>query len=218
VSMFSRALLAGTVALGAVFATPGHAQTTQPGLVPGTGQINPSGAPHPPSATSTPPVADQEAVRAALMMPNPGTISTGEPPNASGKAQPEATGKGIAAGEGPGPIASTIETKPAKFSHRNDAIDHTPTMAMPFRLDDAQRRQIVQAVMAESTPALSGARDFKPADAVPFSLAANIHPLPAGLDSIVDMRGLDYMRSKDKVYLISTTTADPIVVDVLPAK
>lgn len=216
--MIRRSLFAGTVAFGVAFAAPTHAQTTQPGFVPGTGQINPGGAPHPPSATPAPPIADHEAVRAALLMPDPGTISTGEQPNTSGKPQPETTGKGITAGEAPGPIASTMQTKPAKFSHRNDVIDHTPTMAMPFRLDDAQRKQIVQAVMSESTPAFSGTRDFKAADVVPFSLAGNIHPLPEGVRDLPDMGGLAFLRSKNKIYLISTTTADPVVVDVLAAK
>jgi hypothetical protein len=218
VPMIQRSLLAGAVALATVFAPLVHAQTTQPGFVPDTGQINPGGAPHPPSASPSLPIADQEAVRAALLTPDPGTISTGEQPNAAGKPQPETTGKGITAGETPGPIASTMQTKPAKFSHRNDAIDHTPTMAMPFRLDDAQRKQIVQAVLSESTPAFSGTRDFKPADVVPFSLAGSIHPLPEGVRDLPDMGGLAFLRSKNKVYLISTTTADPIVVDVLAAK
>jgi hypothetical protein len=210
-----------TVALSASLAVSlAQAQNkpANPAMVPETGQINP-GAPHqPPSATPTPPIASHEDVRAALLMPDPRTISTGEQPDASGKAQPETNGKGITSGEQPGPIGSTLQTKPAKFSHRNDAIDHTPTMAMPYKLDAKQRQQVFQAVMAEKAPAPSETRNFNPADALPYSLVRDIHPLPQSLHDLPSLSGLDYMKGKDKIYLVSSTTAVPIVVDILDGK
>jgi hypothetical protein len=217
VHMRPRTLLMATVALSALLTAP-LAQAQNMPANPQTGQINP-GAPHqPPSATPTPPIASHEDVRAALMMPDPGTISTGEQPDASGKAQPETNGKGITNGEQPGPIASTLQTKPAKFSHRNDAIDHTPTMAMPFKLDAKQRQQVFQAVMADKTSAPAESRNFKPADALPYSLTQDLHPLPQSLHDLPSLSGLDYMKGKDKIYLVSSATAVPIVVDIFDGK
>jgi len=186
------------------------------GFDPNTGQINQGAAHLPPAPTPPIPRANQEDVRAALLTPDPGTISLGEEPNASGTPQPETTGKGITAGEQAGPIASQLQTKPAKFSHRNDAIDHTPIMGMPFKLDPEQRQQIVQAVMKGEGPAAT--QDFNPADAVPYSMAASVRPLPLSLDSMRGLAGLAYLKGKDKVYLVSTATAVPIVVDVLEGK
>ena len=219
--MIVRTLLASTVAVGTLLAAVSHAQdrpTTQPGFVPDTGQINSGHAPQPPSASPSRPIADPAEVRAALMMPDPGTISLGEDPNAGGAPQLATTGKGITGGEQPGPIGSTMQTKPAKFSRRNALIDHTPTMAMPLRLDEAQRQQIVQAIASEKEPALDAAQAFKPADAVPFAFAAQIHPLPESVRSMPGLGFLAYLKGKDRVYLVTTRTADPIVVDILDGK
>ena len=215
--MVARTLLLGTAALAVLLTAPlAHAQDK--GFNPDTGQINQGAAHLPPAPTPPIPRANQEDVRAALLMPNPGTISLGEEPNAGGTPQPQTSGKGITSGEQPGPIASQLQTKPAKFSHRNDAIDHTPTMGMPFKLDPQQRQQIVQAVMAEKTEGAAATKDFDPADAVPYSMAASVHPLPLSLDSMPTLAGLAYLKGNDKVYLVSTRTAVPIVVDVLAGK
>jgi hypothetical protein len=220
--MNPRPLLAGTVACAVLFTAPAYAQDTSSrdqGFVPDTGQINPGSAPHPWStAARQPAFANPTEVRAALTMRDPGTISLGEEPNASGKPQPETTGKGITSTEEPGPIGSTMQTKPAKFSHRNDVLDHTPIMGWPTVLDTQQRQQIVQAVRSQSMPAAAVTKDFKPADVVPYAFTAQVQPLPDSLRGAPDLRGIAYMRSKDKVYLVTTTTADPIVVDVLDGK
>jgi hypothetical protein len=216
IRMLPRILLTGTLALGAVLTAPlAHSQDR--GSVPQTGQINPGAAHQPPSAKPPAPIADREEVRAALMMPDPGTISLGEQPNTSGKAQPETTGKGITSVEQPGPIASTLQTKPAKFSHRNDAIDHTPVMGMPFKLDAQQRQRVFQAVMSNDTPSAE-AQNFKPADALPYPVTLKVRPLPLSLTDMPSLAKLDYLKSKDKVYLVTAATATPIVVAILDGK
>ena len=220
--MLSRTLLLGTIAVATLLTAPlAYSENTPPsadkGFVPGTGQINKGSAHLPPAPTPPTPLADREDVRAALLMPEPGTISVGEQPDASGKAQPETTGKGLTSGEQAGPIGSTLQTKPAKFSHRNDAIDHTPTMGMPFKLDQQQRQQIVQAVASNNTAGTSG-QDFKPADALPYALAANIQPLPESVGKMPTLARLGYLKGNDRVYLVTTATAVPIVVDVLDGK
>lgn len=221
--MLPRTLLLGTVALAALLNAPlaysdNTPATADKGFVPGTGQINQGAAHLPPAPTPPIPRANQEDVRAALLMQNPGAISLGEEPNASGTPQPETTGKGLTSGEQAGPIGSQLQTKPAKFSHRNDAIDHTPIMGMPFKLDAQQRQQIAQAVMAEKTEGAATTEEFNPADAVPYSMSKSVHPLPLSLDSMPSLAGLAYLKGKDKVYLVSTRTALPIVVDVLDGK
>jgi hypothetical protein len=220
--MPSRTSILGAVALAALLTAPAYSDdrpaTAAKGFNPGTGQINNGAAHLPPAPTPPTPLADREDVRAALLMPDPGTISVGEQSDASGKSQPETTGKGITNVEQAGPIGSTMQTKPAKFSHRNDAIDHTPTMGMPFNLDAQQRQQIVQAVMAKKTEDAVVTKEFKPADAVPYSMAASVHPLPLSLDSMPRLAGLAYLKGKDKVYLVTTRTAVPIVADVLDGK
>lgn len=215
--MIARPFLTSTLALGALLAAPlVHAQDK--GFVPDTGQINQGAAHLPPAPTPPIPRADQEDVRAALLMPNPGKISLGEEPNASGTPQPETTGKGLTSGEQPGPIASQMHTKPAKFSHRNDAIDHTPTMGMPYKLDAQQRQRVFKTVMADDAPVATEMQNFNPADALPYSMAKDIRPLPLSLQDMRSLDKLDYVKSKDKVYLLSSTTAVPIVVDILDGK
>src|SRR5260370_699433 len=49
----------------------------------------------------------------------------------------------------PGPIGATMQTMPAKFSHRNDLLDHMPVVAWPLPLDEQQRQQIYKAVMED---------------------------------------------------------------------
>lgn len=221
--MSPRSIFIATAALAILLAnSPAYSQdkagSADQGFVPETGQINRGAAHQPPSATPTPPIAEREEVRAALLMPDPGTISVGEQPNASGKSQPETTGKGITSVEQPGPIGSTLQTKPAKFSHRNDAIDHTPSMGMPFKLDPKQRQQVFQAMMSDKTSATAETRDFNPADALPYSLVRDIHPLPESIRGMPSLRGLGYMKAKDKVYLVTEATAVPIVADILDGK
>jgi hypothetical protein len=213
--MVFRALLMATAAFGLAVASPSARSQTAPSpSARAAGQLNQGAADQPPSATPPAPIADHEDVRAALLMADPGTISTGGSPDASGTAQPGTTGTGITGGEGPGPIGSTMQTKPAKFSHRNDAIDHTPTMGMPFRLDAQQRERVFQAVMADDAPTLQN-RNFKPADALPYALTSYVRPLPLSLDDMPGLKKLDYIKGKNAVYLVTDATAIPIVVDIL---
>jgi hypothetical protein len=219
--MFSRTILAATVAAGSLLLV--HSAQSQNNVSngngafnPGTGQINSGGDKVVPSAKPSAPIPNAKDVRAALLMQDPGTISLGEQPNPAGKAPPETTGQGITSGEGPGPIGSTMQTKPAKFSHRNDTIDHSPTMAMPFPLKPEQRQQIFKAAMADDASAAPGNVNLKPADALPYAVAMHQHPLPLSLSDMPIFDEYDYVKSKDKVYLVTAQTS--IVVDELDGK
>ena len=219
--MLSRTILMAGLAAGALLTVhPAQSQNNvsngNGAFNPGTGQINSGGDRTVPSAKPSAPIPGHEEVRAALLMQDPGTISLGEEPNAAGKAQPQTTGQGITTGEGPGPIGSTMQTKPAKFSHRNDAIDHSPIMGMPFPLKAEQRQRVFKAIMADDASAAGAALDLKPADALPYDVAAHQHPLPLSLQDMPLLSKVDYVKSKDKVYLVSAQTS--IVVDSLDGK
>src|SRR5215472_16689870 len=150
-------------------------ENTQPGFVPDTGQINPGHAAQPWSAAPPLPQSQQPAqedARAALMTPDnraPSTGQDGPPAPAGGQpssgqpngAQPNnaqansgnpAAPAGASGGPGAapsGPIGATIQTMPAKFSHRNDLLDHMPIADWPLPLNEQQRQQIYQVVMAD---------------------------------------------------------------------
>jgi hypothetical protein len=211
---------------------------TKPGFVPNTGQNNPGHAAQPWS--NAPPVPQdqqpaQEDARAALMMPDNGApsaqgaaqaagqtagqgagqgIGQGTPPAPNGAGQPnsaDASGAAASSAGPPGPIGATIQTMPAKFSHRNDLLDHMPVMAWPLPLNAQQRQQIYQAVMADKSPPAADTAKLKPANVLPFEQRRDMHPLPESLAAIDGLQGLKYMKGKDKVLLVRPSTR--IVVD-----
>jgi hypothetical protein len=202
--------------------------TTQPGFVPDTGQINPGQAAQPWSAA--PPLPQdrqpaQEDARAALMVPDNGAPSAGQGtgqgatpapsggPSNSGDASVSAgVGAAPPASSGPsGPIGATLQTMPAKFSQRNDLLDHMPMMAWPLPLNEQQRQQIYQAVMADKSPPAAEAAKLKPASSLSFEQRRDMHPLPESLAAIDGLQGLQYVKAKDKVLLVRPSTG--IVVD-----
>jgi hypothetical protein len=196
--------------------------TTDPGFVPQSGQINPGHAPAPWSATASLPQdkqPSQEQARAALMMPDPvGVVSPGQAQVAAQTSEQSTTGAGSLAAEtqsGSGPIGSTVQTAPAKYSPRNDLLDHLPMMAWPMRLDEQQRQQIYQAVMAEKSQPASNAEALKPASALSDEQARDMHPVPQSLASIEALQGLNYVKAKDKIFLVrpaTRTVVDEIVM------
>ncbi len=207
---------------------------SQPGVVPDTGQINPGHAPAPWAAA--PPLPQdaqpsQEEARAALMTPDNGAPSAGQSssqspaqspgqagnpaPNAGQPGSADVTGSAGAnggAGAAPaGPIGSTVQTMPAKFSKRNDVLDHMPIAAWPLPLNEEQRRQIYQAVMADKSPPAADAAALKPAASLSVEQRHDMHPLPESLAAIDGLQGLQYVKAKDKVLLVRPSTG--IVVD-----
>jgi hypothetical protein len=212
---------------------------TQPGFVPNTGQINPGHAAQPWS--NAPPLPQdqqpaQEDARAALMMPDNGAPSAGQGSGqGSGQESGHESGQAAAQGTPPasnsggqssganassaaapsaapvGPIGATIQTMPAKFSQRNDLLDHMPMMAWPLPLNAQQRQQIYQAVMADKSPPAADMAKLKPANVLTFEQRRDMHPLPESLTAIDGLQGLKYVKGKDKVLLVRPSTG--IVVD-----
>ncbi|HEY5167255.1 MAG TPA: hypothetical protein VII80_05565 [Pseudolabrys sp.] len=235
--MLATALAAGMIvaaplAIGQVRAEESATVPTNPGFKPDTGQINPGATKQAPSqSTEIIKIPTPAEVRAAKMMPVSTRPSLGNEPQAgaaqavSGQ-QPAAatTGAGSseiggtvstvgsgssAAAEPPpsGPIGSTGQTEPAKFSKRNDILDRVPIMAMPLPLSDQQRQQIYQAVMADKSQPAADADALAPASELSTNQALNeMHEMPASVSDIAATKGLKYVKAKNKVLLVTPST------------
>lgn len=205
-------VVAASLATGAVRAEENPAKL-DPGFVPDTGQINLGvaiqGASQSDEVIKIP---TPEETRAALLMPVSTQPSTGDAPAASattGVGSSNGNGASPASAEPPpsGPIGAIGQTLPAKFSKRNDVLDRTPVMAFPLSLSDQQRQQIYQAVMADKSQPADGADKLEPSSALTIDQALNgMHPLPADVRDIPAVKGLNYVKGKNKVLLVEPAT------------
>src|SRR5262245_61835585 len=90
------------------------------------------------------------------------------------------------------------QTVPAKFSERNAALDALPTMAFPLPLTDDQRKQIREAVSTAPVEKATGR------SAEPLPSGSDVRELPPQVtDQMPAMRNLGYVRTADKVLLVS---------------
>ena len=205
-SVAAATMVAATILTAAAQAAD-PSSTIDPGFVPDTGQINPGHAAQPWSAAPSLPHEQQPAqedARAALMMPDNGTPSAGlgtAPPQNNGGVSGSST-----AGASAGPIGATLQTMPAKFSHRNDLLDHMPVMAWPLPLNEQQRQQIYKAVMAENSQAAADATALKPGSSLSFAQRRDMHPMPEAVASMDGLQGLKFIKGKDKVLLVRPST------------
>lgn len=193
--------------------------TVDPGFVPNTGQINPGHAAEPWSdALPRAPQPSQEEARAALMAPDNGAPSAGPGSTpAPNDAEQLTTGSSSASTSAvesaapTGPIGATTQTMPAKFSQRNDVLDRVPPTAWPLPLNEEQRRQIFNSVMADGSPPAAGAAALKPGSSLSFEQTLDLHPLPGAVADTDGLHGLQYLKGKDRVLLVRPPNG--IVVD-----
>jgi len=192
----------------AVFAQDEPRRPLNPGLVPNTGQINTGAAPQPWSKSAevdnipAPAEAWAALVQPISRQPSAGGGAT---TTGTGGQQPPASGTINASSEPPpsGPIGSFGQTIPAKFSKRNDILDHLPTMAIPLPLTQEQRKQIYDAVMAEKSQPVVGADALELASELSPNQALNgMRPLPESVRGIDGVSRLYYIKAKEKVLLI----------------
>jgi hypothetical protein len=200
---------AAILSLGAaVFAQGEPKRPINPGLVPGTGQINTGEAPRPWSQSPDTKIPTPDQAWSALVEPISRQPSAGGPPAAttgSGGQQASQPGATVASNEPPpsGPIGAFGQTIPAKFSKRNDVLDQVPIVAIPLPLTAEQRKQIYDAVMADKSQPVAGAEKLKAADELSPDQALNgMRPLPESVRAIDGVSRLYYIKSKDKVLLI----------------
>jgi len=91
------------------------------------------------------------------------------------------------------------ETTPAKFSPRNDALDHLPTMARGPALSAAQRKLIVDTVK----PGNGAPPRFAAPPATILPLGADMQPWPQDvLGQIPDLRDTKYVSLSDKILVV----------------
>jgi len=90
------------------------------------------------------------------------------------------------------------QTVPAKYSERNNKIDHLPIMAMPTGLTDAQKKNIADAVRSADTPTQQ--TSAKAAEELPWDV--EVHDIPVAAN---DMPDLKYVRTPDRILLVRPT-------------
>lgn len=172
-----------------------YANEFDPGFNPDTGQINRGFDPKVPSSNPSPPAIPSPAEARAAFFASESMASTGV--------------------GGAGPIGATPQTMPANLSKRNDTLDRLPTMAWPLGLSNQQRQRVYQAVMADKSALATDTGNLARTSVLPTQVALNeTYDFPSSLDDIARLRGLKYVKTKDKVFLVVPTNR--IVVDVIP--
>jgi hypothetical protein len=149
-------------------------------------------------------------------------------PQQSGRTEPSATNAANAhqASDGnaqptPGPALvngklnvvgapADSQSVPAKFSERNDKIDHTPIMAMRLGLTDEQKRKVVESVKSANQPVQ--ASNAKPAEELAWTV--KVHDLGASASDAA-LKSLKYVRTKDRILLVDGPNR--VVVGEVPA-
>jgi hypothetical protein len=205
-------MLSATLLAGAAFALPvtragkgagDDVAAADPGFVPDSGQINRGFDEKLPTQSRPRPIPTSAQVRAALAMPDSDQAALGGDINAT---------TGAAAASAQAPIGATGQTMPEKLSQRNDTLDRAPIMALPIGLSDAERQRIYQAAMADGMPLATDAAQLAPASELNAEQALHdIHPLPASVRGIHGVERLNYLKRKEKVFLVEPDTR--IVVD-----
>jgi len=102
------------------------------------------------------------------------------------------------------------QTVPAKFSKRNDAIDHVPVMAMQvLGFSNEQKRSIIDAVHGANPPVQS--TSAKPAEELPIGITMQDWPAAASDPAFAKMK---YVRAQDRILLVEPTNR--VVIGEIP--
>jgi hypothetical protein len=205
-------------AIGNMPATTLPAQSTNPAQ-----SVNAIGGPMAPGASSSGVAGGtahgQAQSGSSASANSPGDGATADRGQTTGKASQE-SGPGTAAAASSGmapadwPVGSVAQTAPAKFSQRNDTLDRVPMRGwFTLPLNDEQREKIFSAVMADQGAPSPGADKLAISTQVTTQQALNeMKPLPQSI-GIDHVRSLDYLKAKDKVFLVEPATR--VVVGVL---
>ena len=101
------------------------------------------------------------------------------------------------------------QTVPAKFSQRNDRVDHIPIMAMPaLGLTDAQKKAIADSVKSGGVPVQSTAA--KVSEELPWQVT--VHDLGISAQDPALAR-VKYVRAQDRILLVDAPNR--IVIGVI---
>jgi hypothetical protein len=95
-------------------------------------------------------------------------------------------------------------TTPAKVSRHNAQLDETPIMARGPQLTDAQRKLIVERVMAAGGPPPAQIEAFP---TVQLPAGVEMHPWPDDIaGQVPDIRDTKYVKLSDKVLVVRPAT------------
>ena len=179
--------------------------TSDPGFVPSTGQINLGYTSNLPSSSLAREIPSGADARAAFIASERLTYAFDHN---------ETTGAASSEAEAIAPIGASPQTIPAKFSSTNDTLDRVPIMAWPLGLSDQQRQRIYLAVMADKNAPVTDIDDLGRTSELSTQVALNeLHVLPSSIGDITQVRGLKYVKTMDKVFLV--IPANRIVVDAI---
>jgi hypothetical protein len=179
--------------------------TSDAGFVPSTGQINLGYTPKIPSSSLAREIPSGADARAAFFASERLTYAFDHN---------ETTGAASSEVDVIAPIGANPQTRPAKFSSTNDTLDRIPIMAWPLGLSDQQRQRIYLAVMADKNAPATDIDDLGRTSELPTQVALNeLHVLPSSIGNITQVRGLKYVKTMDKVFLV--IPASRIVVDAI---
>jgi len=102
------------------------------------------------------------------------------------------------------------QTIPAKFSKRNDAIDHVPVMAMQvLGFSNEQKRSIIDAVHGANPPVQS--TSAKPSEELPIGITMQDWPSAASDPAFAKLK---YVRAQDRILLVEPTNR--VVIGEIP--
>jgi len=102
------------------------------------------------------------------------------------------------------------QTVPAKFSKRNDAIDHVPIMALPaLAFSNEQKRSIIDAVRGANPPVQS--TSAKPAEELPIGITVQDWPAAASDPAFAKLK---YVRAQDRILLVEPNNR--VVIGEIP--
>jgi hypothetical protein len=143
--------------------------------------------------------------------PSGGTAHDPAPgmPGAAPAPNPPQQGAAAASSASPeGPIGSTPQTMPAKFSTANTAIDNIPLMVHPFPLQPAQKAALFDSVEQDLSPAATtgmGGRWMPPQIQAGALLPQGItaQELPDGVtNGIPELKGYQYVTVHDRIWIV----------------
>ena len=181
--------------------------STQPLL--GAGQQ----APLPATDNMRPETKDGQATAGGPQDTNAGSdpMKNGSQPSSSNKPSTVGVASNEAGASAPaaqatephGPIGAFNQTMPAKFSARNEVLDRVPLMNIALPLSSAQRQQIYQALTQVDAQPSAEAEALGPTSVLSTNLFLNdMHEMPASLSGIAALKGLNFVKAKNKILLV----------------
>ena len=100
------------------------------------------------------------------------------------------------------PLGATGQTMPSTLSPDNAALDKLPVMTRGFVFDEAQRKHILESVMADNKSAAQISNEIQPAMRLPEGV--EMHELPGDVvREMPSLSGRRYVRLNDRILIVN---------------